>query len=84
MDYRDCQKDIAAKIIDQKADYILALKDNHPTLASDLTGNVKHFDEFMEAIKRTSIVPISFEKMTEDTDGYFHLEQVNHYRPLGY
>jgi len=33
IDAMGCQKEIAAKIIEGKADYVLALKDNHPTLA---------------------------------------------------
>ena len=37
IDAMGCQKDIAAQIILQKADYVLALKDNHRTLADDAT-----------------------------------------------
>jgi predicted transposase YbfD/YdcC len=32
IDAAGCQKDIAAQIVAQDADYVLALKDNHPTL----------------------------------------------------
>lgn len=32
IDAMGCQKDIAAKIVDGGGDYVLALKDNHPTL----------------------------------------------------
>lgn len=32
IDAMGCQKEIAAKIVDRKGDYLLALKDNHPTL----------------------------------------------------
>jgi predicted transposase YbfD/YdcC len=32
IDAMGCQKDIAAKIVDRGGDYVLALKDNHPTL----------------------------------------------------
>lgn len=32
IDAMGCQKEIAAKIVDRKGDYVLALKDNHPTL----------------------------------------------------
>jgi predicted transposase YbfD/YdcC len=32
IDAMGCQKEIAAKIIERKGDYLLALKDNHPTL----------------------------------------------------
>lgn len=45
-----------------------------PTLASDLTGNVAQYELFMEAIKRTAPVPIFLEKMPDDTDGYYHIE----------
>lgn len=43
-----------------------------PTLSENLTGDVRHFNIFMEALKRAVPVPIFFEKMPEDTDGYFH------------
>lgn len=36
IDAMGCQKDIAARIRDKKADYILALKDNHPNLCKDV------------------------------------------------
>jgi predicted transposase YbfD/YdcC len=36
IDAMGCQKDIAALIVEKKADYVLALKDNHPTLAEDV------------------------------------------------
>jgi predicted transposase YbfD/YdcC len=36
IDAMGCQKDIAALIVEKDADYVLALKDNHPTLADDV------------------------------------------------
>ena len=36
MDAMGCQKAIAQKIVDAGADYVLALKDNHPTLCEDV------------------------------------------------
>lgn len=42
-----------------------------PHLASDLTGDVQQFDAFMEALRRSSPVPIHFERMGEEMDGYF-------------
>ena len=42
-----------------------------PELASNLTGDVKQYELFMEALSRSAPVPISFEKMDTDTDGYF-------------
>jgi predicted transposase YbfD/YdcC len=38
IDAMGCQKEIAAKIVESKADYMLAVKDNQPTLASTVTG----------------------------------------------
>ncbi len=46
-----------------------------PTLANDLTGNVAQFETFMEAIKRTSPVPLALEQMPDNMDGYFHLAE---------
>ena len=45
-----------------------------PTLAADLTGNVQRYDFFIEALRRSSPVPISIETMTARMDGYFDLE----------
>jgi len=42
-----------------------------PQLASDLTGDVQQYDIFMEALRRSSPVPIAFEDMEPETDGYF-------------
>ena len=46
-----------------------------PQLAADLSGNVQNYDAFMEAIKRSSDVPIVFEPLAEKTDGYFSLDE---------
>ena len=37
IDAMGCQKEIAKTITEQGADYVLALKDNHPTLAEEVT-----------------------------------------------
>ncbi len=42
-----------------------------PELASALSGNVQNFEAFMEALRRTAPVPITFEAMAADMDGYF-------------
>lgn len=42
-----------------------------PQLASNLTGDVQQYDIFMEALRRSSPVPIAFEEMQQNTDGYF-------------
>ena len=46
-----------------------------PQLASDLSGDVQNYEAFMEAIKRSSAVPISFEPIDNNTDGYFSLDE---------
>ena len=46
-----------------------------PSLAADLFGNVRHFEAFMEALKRSAPVPLAFEEMDADTDGYFSSSQ---------
>lgn len=45
-----------------------------PQLAHDLSGNVENYDVFMEALRRSSPVPISVEVMGGGMDGYFDLE----------
>ena len=42
-----------------------------PELASSLSGNVPNYEAFMEALRRSAPVPITFEAMDADTDGYF-------------
>ncbi len=42
-----------------------------PTLAADLTGDVRHYEAFMEALRRTSPVPISIQPISENMDGFF-------------
>ena len=45
-----------------------------PQLAHDLVGNVANYEMFMEALRRSSPVPISIEGMSGKMDGYFDLE----------
>lgn len=45
-----------------------------PQLAHDLSGNVANYNVFMEALRRSSPVPISIEVMGGGMDGYFDLE----------
>lgn len=45
-----------------------------PQLASDLSGNVKNYDAFMEAIKRSTTLPVTFEN-TGSADGYFSVDE---------
>lgn len=42
-----------------------------PELASSLSGNVPNYEAFIEALRRSAPVPITFEAMAADTDGYF-------------
>ena len=42
-----------------------------PHLSADLTGNVQHFEAFMEALRRTSPVPLEIQPLRESLDGYF-------------
>ena len=46
-----------------------------PELASSLSGTVPHYEAFMEALRRSAPVPIEFEAMAENMDGYFSPEQ---------
>ena len=42
-----------------------------PELASSLSGTVPHYEAFLEAVRRSAPVPIEFEPMADNTDGYF-------------
>ena len=44
-----------------------------PQLAYSLSGAVEHYEEFMEALKRTSTVPIKVEHTEKNVDGFFDL-----------
>ena len=46
-----------------------------PQLASDLTGNVRQFEAFLEALRRSSPVPVSIEPLESSMDGYFSPEE---------
>jgi len=46
-----------------------------PELASSLSGTVPHYEAFLEALRRSAPVPIEFEPMSENMDGYFSSEQ---------
>ena len=45
-----------------------------PQLASDLSGNVQNYEVFMEALRRTSPVPIAFKPLHDGSDGFFSLD----------
>ena len=46
-----------------------------PELASALSGTVPHYEAFLEAMRRSAPVPIEFEPMADDIDGYFSPDQ---------
>ena len=46
-----------------------------PELASSLSGNVQNYEAFMEALRRSAPVPIEFEPMDANMDGYFSSDQ---------
>ena len=41
-----------------------------PQLAENLTGNVEHYEAFLDALKEVSPLPIVFEPMDDSQDGY--------------
>lgn len=45
-----------------------------PNLANDLTGTVEQYEMFMEALRRSSPVPIELKLITSGADGYYHSE----------
>jgi len=45
-----------------------------PQLASDLQGNVQNYEVFMEALRRSSPVPIEIIPIRDGADGYFSLD----------
>ena len=46
-----------------------------PELSSSLSGTVPHYEAFLEALRRSAPVPIEFEPMAANTDGYFFPDQ---------
>lgn len=45
-----------------------------PEITTELKGDVKEYDQFYEAIKRTSPVPIEFRQIHDGANGYYHLQ----------
>lgn len=63
IDAMGCQRDIAKKIVEKEADYLLAVKDNHPTLAADVGAR-------FEAARED---PLSLQEMDfHETEGKGH------------
>lgn len=46
-----------------------------PQLAADLQGNVQNYEVFMEALRRSSPVPIEIIPIHDGSDGYFSLDK---------
>ncbi|WP_368183183.1 LPD16 domain-containing protein [Anaerotruncus rubiinfantis] len=46
-----------------------------PDLVANLSGTVPHYEAFLEALRRSAPVPIEFEPMAANMDGYFSSEQ---------
>ena len=46
-----------------------------PQLASDLSGNVQNYEIFIEALRRSSPVPIEIIPILDGSDGYFSLDK---------
>ena len=46
-----------------------------PQLASDLQGNVQNYEVFMEALRRSSPVPIEIKPIADNADGFFSLDK---------
>jgi predicted transposase YbfD/YdcC len=67
IDAMGCQTEIAAAIQTAKADYVLALKDNHPTLAAEVQAA---FEDHMES------------PTAEQGPGYYHQTEKGHGRTV--
>ena len=44
-----------------------------PELAATIKGDVKQYEAFLEALERSSPVPVSYDKMSPDCDGVFRV-----------
>lgn len=72
LDAQGTQKAIAAQIIDQEADYILALKDNHPNLKADVAA---YFERCQSESWRTAQdEKIAYTQSTTSEPGHGRIE----------
>ena len=62
IDAMGCQKEIAAKVCEKEADYVLAVKENHPHLYEDLSD---HFDRVLED---EELLPRAHRHVTKETN----------------
>lgn len=67
LDAMGCQKAIADKIINQKADYILALKGNHSDMQAEL-------EAWWHKSERESLSKDNYEKYTDISSGHGRIE----------
>jgi len=44
-----------------------------PELAATIKGDVKHYEAFLEALERSSPVPVRYDKLSPDCDGVFRV-----------
>lgn len=45
-----------------------------PSLVNELSGDVEEYNKFIEAIKKTSTVPIKFAEIDTSAKGYYNIE----------
>lgn len=67
IDAMGCQVDIAAKITDKKADYVLAVKDNQKNLSDEIT-------DFFDCAKRHDFKGVSHDYFDEVSKGHGRVE----------
>ena len=48
-----------------------------PEIVAPLTGDVQHYEAFMEALRRVSPVPVDFKPLAPNLDGFFSPERQN-------
>lgn len=46
-----------------------------PSISSELKGDVRHYEVFLEALRRSSPVPIDFKALASELDGYFSRDE---------
>ena len=67
LDAMGCQKEIAKQIIDQKADYILALKGNH-------SGMRKELEAWWHKLQREGFTEENYDEYTQTDSGHGRIE----------
>lgn len=84
-DALNCQKETAQIIVEQKADYLLCVKDNHPNLKKDIEDYVcdKTLQSCMNTASKTEKGHGRIEKRTAFVTNEIHwLEQKNEWKKL--